>query len=91
MTYVAVALVMFILGYLCGTFGAAVGIWAEREKAKLVIDGMAVASRQLLVAVGELTARPGSYAGPRDPAEAAASPENHGGRPQSLSSSRGVN
>ncbi len=56
MTYIAVALVMFILGYLCGALAAAVGVWAEREKAKLVIDGMAEANRGLLAAVGELVA-----------------------------------
>jgi len=54
MTYIAVAVVMFVLGYLVGTFGAAVGIWAEREKAQLVIDGMAEANRGLLDAVREL-------------------------------------
>jgi hypothetical protein len=54
MTYLAVALVMFVLGYLVGALAAAVGVWAEREKTKLVVDGLAEANRGLMDAVKQL-------------------------------------
>ncbi len=86
MTYIAVALVMFILGYLCGTFSAAVGIWAEREKAKLVIDGMAAASRELLDAVSQL-----AHSAPSVSNTTRLDPNGQRTHTQSLSSSRGTN